>query len=500
MAPASSRRGFVAAASALATLAASRRAFAEPPGDLTELTATQALEQIEDGTIGAADYATALAERAAATAGLNALLAERWDDAIAEARAIDDRRAAKAEVGALAGLPLIVSDSIDSAALPTTAGTPGLGDWRPGVDAAVLARALAAGGVLAAKANLNELALGVTGNNAAYGAVGNPYVPEMIAGGASGGVAAAVTARMTPWGLGSDSGGSCRIPAALCGCVGFRPTLGRWAQAGTVSLSSTFDTPAPMARSVADIVLLDAVCAEVAADPPSLALAGLRLGVPLRHFYDDLDSGLSAVVDAALALLQSAGAELVEIGVDGLAEADAAVGPPILLHEALRELSTYFLMHDSRMSVLDVVDQMAGDAERAVLRGIAGAAAVPASAYREALVVGRQRLQAIYAQCFAAHDLGAIIVPTTPLPARPIGEEVEVDLNGRRVPTFASYSRNVDPPSHAGLPALSLPAGLTSRGLPVGLELVGPIMGDGRLLAIAAEIEAVLPPLPPPRI
>ena len=498
MAPIISRRGFMAAASAT-MLSAGRRVSAEPPGDLGELTATQALEQIRGDIIGAGDYVAALAQRAEQMAGLNALLASRWQQAIGEARAIDDRRAAGQAVGALAGLPLLASDNIDSIALPTTAGTPALADWQPRADAVVLARALDQAGVLAAKANLHELGLGVTGNNPSFGAVANPYAPDLIAGGASSGVAAAVAARLAPFGLASDGGGSSRIPAALCGCVAFRPTMDRWTPTGLVPLSSTFDSPAAIARSVADILLLESVCAEapVTADP--LPLTGLRLGVP-RKPDAGLDLELATILGAALALLQSAGADLVEIDMPGLAEADEAVGPPILLHEALRELAAYLLMHDSRMSVLDIVTQVAGEAERTVLSGIAGDLAVPASAYREALVTARPRLQALFAETFAASKLDAILGATTPLPARPVDQEAEVEINGEKVPTFAAYSRNVDPPTHAGLPALSLPAGLTAQGLPVGLQLVGPAGGDGRLLSIAAAIEATLPPLPPPRI
>lgn len=491
----SSRRGFIAATTAIASLAASSRSRAEPPGDLAELTATQALEQIEASTIGAADYASALAQRAEAAAGLNALLSTRWAEAIAEARAFDAARRGDAP---LAGLPLVVSDNLDSASLPTTAGTPALKDWQPSIDAQALAMALTAGGVLAAKANVHELGFGMTSNNPSFGPVRNPYAPELIPGGASGGVAAAVAARMAPLGLAGDTNGSCRVPAALCGCVGFRPTLGRWPQAGMVSLSATFDTPAPIARSVADIMLLDGICAEAPVRIEPVELKGLRLGLPRAAFYADLDSELAAVVDAAVALLQGTGVELVEVDIAQLVELDEAVGPPILLHEALRELASYLYSRNNHLSVLDLLLQMAGENERAVLLGIAGPAAIPAAAYREALIVARPRLQALYADCFAANAIDAIIAPTTPLPARPIGEEAEVELNGRGVPTFAIYSRNVDPPSHAGLPALSLPAGLTSAGLPVGLELVGPRMGDGRLLAIAAAVEAALPPLPPP--
>lgn len=498
MAPFISRRGFMAAASA-ATLLAGRRAAAEPPGDITELTATQALEQIQGGIIGAGDYITALAQRAEQLAGFNALLATRWTEAAAEATAIDERRAAGQAVGALAGLPLLVSDNIDSAGLPTTAGTPGLAEWQPDTDAAVLARALDQAGVLVAKANLHELGLGVTGNNPTFGAVANPYAPDVIAGGASSGVAAAVAARMAPMGLASDGSGSSRIPASLCGCIAFRPTMDRWAPAGLVPLSSTFDSPAAIARSVADILLLDGVCAGTPAAVEPLAPTGLRLGVP-RKLDAGLDLEVATILGAALALLQSAGAELVEIEMPGLAEADEAVGPPILLHEALRELAAYLLMHNSRISVLDIITQVAGEAERTVLTGIASDLAVPASAYREALVTARPRLQALFSDTFAAGKLDAILGATTPLPARPVAQRTEVEINGEKLPIFAAYSRNVDPPGHAGLPALSLPAGLTAQGLPVGLQLVGRPGSDGRLLSIAGAVEATLPPLPPPRI
>jgi mandelamide amidase len=245
---------------------------------------------------------------------------------------------------------------------------------------------------------------------------------------------------------------------------------------------------------------VDGLCASALLAPESVALAGLRLGVPRGYFYDGLDPQTDTVVAAALALLESAGAVLVEADLDGIAEANAAVSFPVVLFEVLRELSAYLYGHGSRMSVLDIVDHVAGPAERDLLTGLTGDGAIPAAAYREALVVARPRLQALYAGYFAANDVAAIIVPTTPLPARPIGEDDTVELNGERVPTFPTYIRNTDPPSNAGLPAISLPAGLTAAGLPVGLELVGPAMADAHLLAVARAVEQLLPPLPPPRI
>ena len=190
-------------------------------------------------------------------------------------------------------MPLALKDNLDTAEMPTTGGTPGLRGHRPKHNAPVVQKLLDAGAIAFGKTNLHELAYGITNNNAAFGAARNPYDRTRIPGASSGGVGVAVAARMAPGGIGSDTGGSVRIPAALCGIVGFRPTTGRWSQAGIVPISHTRDTAGPMTRSVADCALLDHVVTGSAL-PPAASLKGLRLGVPRAHFWDPLDREVGA--------------------------------------------------------------------------------------------------------------------------------------------------------------------------------------------------------------
>ena len=188
---------------------------------------------------------------------LNAFIHLDPEQVRAAARAADAKGSAAG--GPLHGVPLALKDNLDTADMPTTGGTPGLKGHRPKRNADVVQKLFDAGAIAFGKANLHELAYGITNNNAGFGAARNPYDPTRIPGGSSGGVGTAVGARIVPGGIGSDTGGSVRVPAALCGIVGFRPTTGRWSQAGVVPISHTRDTPGPMTRSVADCALLDSV-------------------------------------------------------------------------------------------------------------------------------------------------------------------------------------------------------------------------------------------------
>lgn len=461
--------------------------------DPTHWTAVQAVEALRTRRISAEALMQATVDRATRLRGLNLFTAFDPDLALGAARAIDRRRAAGDDVGPLAGLPLIVKDNIDSAALPTTAASTAFAGSRPKADAPVLAALLRAGGVMLGKANMHEMAFGVTSNNPVYGAVHNPYDAAMIPGGSSGGTAAAIAARVVAGGLGTDTGGSCRVPAALCGCVGFRPTFGRYNTAGVIPLTWTLDTPGPLARTVDDVTLLDAVCAKRPAAGPTSALAGARIGIP-RSLFQDIDTALARVVDAALDAVRRAGAILVDADVAHLRI------QTVDDFQAPRALAGYLIEHGSRDSVLDVVARVKGPAERALLDQQLRAAPSDGSAFIESLVQARHDYLASVAAFFRERDLHALWLPTTPLPARPIGQDATVELNGRQVSTFTTYVRNTGFGSGAGLPCLSVPVGRTDAGLPVGMELVGRAEGDGTVLALGRAIERLVGVLPAPAV
>jgi Asp-tRNA(Asn)/Glu-tRNA(Gln) amidotransferase A subunit family amidase len=501
-APILTRRAFVAsaAASAFVLATAMRKGALAALGDdaYATMTARDAIEALRAGRTSVLDYVESLMARADRLASLNAFITQDKDVVRAAARALDARIAAGEELSPLWGLPFCVKDNTNTAGMPTTGGTPAFKGWVPPANAPVVQSLLDAGGVLIGKTNMHELAFGITSNNAAFGPVRNPYDQAMIPGGSSGGTAAAVAAGLAPVGLGSDTGGSCRIPAALCGCVGFRPSLGRWPQNGIIPISSTRDTSGPLGRTVDDAVLLDSICASDAPMPLELSLADMPIGVPRQYFYDNLDPQLATVVARALDALSNAGAKLVEVNLDGIADLNAAVSFPVALYEVLREMAAYLYKNGSTRSVQEVVAQVAGKAEHGILASQMGPDAIPAAAYREALVVARPRLIAAYQAYFADNGLAAMVVPTTPLPARPIGQEETVELNGEQVPTFLTYIQNTDPPSNAGVPCLSVPAGLTADGLPVGVEFVGPPGADATVLGIGRAFEAARGPAPGP--
>jgi mandelamide amidase len=467
--------------------------------DRIGLTAGEALKAMGEGKVSSSDLTAAFLERCQRHASLNAFI--HLDPAAAKAAAAQSdarRRAGKA--GPLEGLPLVLKDNIDTAAMPTTGGTPALRNHRPKKDATVAARLIGAGAVVLGKTNLHELAYGITNNNGAFGAARNPYDPTRIPGASSGGTGIAVAARLAPAGIGSDTGGSVRIPAALCGIAGLRPTLLRWPQDGIVPISHTRDTAGPMARSVADLALLDGIVTGGALAETPASLKGLRIGVPRGLFWENLHPDTAKIAEETLKALANAGVVLVEADIPDVGALDQAAGFPIALYETIVDLDKYLASHDTGLDFAKVVAQVGSPDVKGILSSLLGEMAVPEPAYREALTVHRPKLQAAYADYFKRERVEAAIFPTTPLPAAKIGEDETTMLNGAAVPTFFTFIRNTSPGSVAGIPGLSLAAGLTPTGLPVGMELDGPAGSDRRLLAIGLAIEAILPKLPPPRL
>ncbi len=460
------------------------------------------LAALRSGAVTATRIHQELRERAQTSASLNAYthLAAVLEPNQPKAL-IDTAQAAikkEATQGVLQGLPLIVKDNLDVAGMPTTAGSTALAGHAPQRNGTAVQRLVDAGAVVLGKANMHELSFGITSNNAAYGPVRNPYATDHIPGGSSGGTAAAIAARLVPAGLGSDTGGSLRIPAALCGIVGFRPTVGRWPSDGVVKISDTRDTVGPMAHTAADCTLLDAVvCGEpLALD--ALALRGVRIGVPRPLFWQQLDPEMKQAAENVLALLQQAGVVLIDCDVRIDNDDCTQAGMAIAMSETLPSLRHYLASHGKPFDAAPFAARIASPDVRGIVSSLLTPEAGSEASYQHAVQVQRPALQKIYADCFAHHRLDALIFPTTPLPAARIGEDDTVQLNGQAVSTFLTFTRNVGPGSVAGLPGISLPMGQNAAGLPLGIALDGPAGSDRRLLALAMAVQALLPLMPAP--
>jgi mandelamide amidase len=274
----------------------------------------------------------------------------------------------------------------------------------------------------------------------------------------------------------------------------------RWPQAGIIPLSHTRDTAGPMVRHVTDCILLDGVITGGPTDLAPAPLKGLRLGVPRGHFWENLDAELATIQEGVLVQLREAGVVLVEGDVADVAELDAAAGFPIMLYETVRELERYLAEHETGLGFADLMAQVRSPFVKSALADLRGGQAVSKAAYDEALNKHRPALQETYRRYFAERGVAAMLFPTTPLPAAKIGEDHTVMLNGAPVSTLSTYIRNLAPGSAAGIPGLSLPAGLTKAGLPVGIAIDAPENSDHQLLAIGQALETVLPRLPTPPI
>jgi mandelamide amidase len=255
-----------------------------------------------------------------------------------------------------------------------------------------------------------------------------------------------------------------------------------------------------MARTVEDLVLLDSVITGDTDAVRAASLKGLRLGVYRAHFFKGLDVETEKLTLEALDKLKAAGAQIVEVDMPGLAELNAKVSFPVALYEANADLAKYLGRYSIPLDVKGVAAQIRSPDVRGVFDGmiVPGAPkAMPEGAYKAALAT-RPQLRRLYADTFAKNRIAALVFPTTPLPAAPIGDDETTLLNGQKVPTFFTFIQNTDPGSNAGIPGLSIPMARTQAGLPLGLELDGPVGSDRKLLAIGLALENLFGRLPPP--
>src|SRR5262245_16553793 len=394
--------------------------------------------------------------------------------------------------GPLQGIPIGIKDNIATAGIRTTVGSKVLADYIPDEDAQVVRLCQAAGAIILGKENLEEFAAGATSNNPHYGAVHNPWALEHIPGGSSGGGGANVAACVTFASLGTDLGGSVRLPGTFCGVVGLKQTYGRVSQRGLLVTSFNGDHIGPLTRSVRDSALMLQVIAGYDPLEPSTvpvpvddytaqlgqAVRGLKMGMPTHHYFELLDPEVESSVRQAIAALEGLGVELREVALPMMqyvgALRIAGMADSVVTHEP-------FLATGRQDYGPDVL-----------YRTLAGQF-VLARDYSKAMKVQRL-IKEEHARVLQEVDI--LVTPTAPVPAPPIGAQT-VTLGGTahrvRGPGSGVISKNTSPSNATGLPAITVPCGFTAAGLPIGLQLIGRPFEEALLFQVAHAYEAVSP-------
>jgi aspartyl-tRNA(Asn)/glutamyl-tRNA(Gln) amidotransferase subunit A len=458
------------------------------------VTIVEAAAALRRHRVSSTELTTAAIERIGRlNSTLHAFITVTTEAALRRAWLADSELASGRDRGPLHGVPIAVKDLFLTRGVRTTSGSKLFENYVPDRDAAVVERLEAAGAVLLGKLNMHELAYGVTSDNPHFGAVRNPWDIERSPGGSSGGAGAAVAANMVYAAMGSDTGGSIRIPAAFCGTVGLKPTYGRVSRYGALPLAWSLDHMGPLARSVRDAaVALNAIAGYDRRDPAcsrhpvvdyvpdeGCSVRGIRIGFA-ASFFERLNGDVELCVRGAIARAASLGAEVKPVAVPDVAALNA-VGRVILMAEASAAMEPYRERRESfGRDVLALLDQ---------------GRLVPATDY-----INAQRLRRALRREFQKlwSEVDCLVFPTTPHTAPRIGETT-LRFDGRDEDARLAATRLVRGINVLGLPALSMPCGLSSSGLPIGLQIVGPAFDEALILRIGAALEddgVGIPPCP----
>lgn len=415
---------------------------------------------------------------------LNCFITVLQDQARKEAASADRALARGDWRGPLHGIPVAIKDNIWTREVRTTAGSKILADFIPQEDASVVAALRRAGAVVLGKTNLHEFAYGVTCANAHFGAVHNPWDIKRIPGGSSGGSAAALAAGLCVAAMGTDTGGSIRIPAAMCGVVGLKPTFGRVSCYGVIPLARSLDHAGPLARSAADAaILLKVVAGHDPRDPSSARnplenfvsavrkpLGRVRIGWPRDFFFDRVADDVRSSVEAARRVFESLGAQFIEV---------------LLPHvgESLRPATEIALAEAAQFHrAAGFFPARAAEYSQEVRARLETGSKIAASNYLDALEARTALQQEFNA---ALKNVTAIFAPTVPVGAPKIGEE-SIVIDGEAEDVRTALVRLNRPSNLTGLPAISLPCGFTAEGMPIGLQIIGRALDEAHLLQLGA--------------
>lgn len=475
---------------------------------LNELTAHELKTLLDRGDVSAHEATTAVLERIEATDDiLRAFISVDADGALSQAAAVDRRRAAGEDPGMLGGVPVALKDLLCVAGGRTTCGSRMLENYIAPYDATVVSRLRQAGAVIIGKTNLDEFAMGSSTESSYYGVTRNPHDTTRVAGGSSGGSAAAVAAHQTILAIGSDTGGSVRQPAAYCGVVGLKPTYGRVSRYGLTAYASSLDQIGPLTKDVQDAAwTLEAIAGHDRFDSTSIqaqvpaysqsfnqGIKGMRIGLAREHLPPELDDRIAAVTRQAALSLEHCGAELVdlELPVAGRGEYCLSSFYLIAMGESSANLARYdgvkygHRAHgatDLQSMYQNTRNQGFGDE---VKRRIILGTYVLSAGYYDAYYLKAQQVRTLirrdFEQAFARCD--ALLAPVTPGPAFRIGEKTDDPLQMYLTDIY-TVAVNL-----AGIPAISVPCGLSAEGLPISVQLLGPPLQEEKLLQLGHALE-----------